>query len=105
MTGSQEVLGSRSTVNEKNERTTYVTWKGLEASRAEVERLSKEAVEELRGTQTGRSVFGGITFVIDPPRKIGEERTKGDGCMVLEKIQKENDIKETEAGRTEASGG
>lgn len=49
VTGSQEVLGKPIHSDEKNEKTTYVTWKGLEASRAEVERLSKEAVEELRG--------------------------------------------------------
>ena len=49
VTGSQEVLGKPIHSDEKNEKTTYVTWKGLEASRAEVERLSKEAEEELRG--------------------------------------------------------
>ena len=49
VTSSQDVLGKPIHSDEKNEKTTYVTWKGLEASKAEVERLSREAVEELRG--------------------------------------------------------
>ena len=49
VTSSQEVLGKPIHSDEKNEKTTYVTWKGLEASKEEVERLSREAVEELRG--------------------------------------------------------
>ena len=32
----------------KNEKTTYVTWKGIEAAKAEVKQLSEEAVKELK---------------------------------------------------------
>lgn len=46
-----EVLGKPIRSDEKNEKTTYVTWKGLSEAKEEVERLSKEAVEELRGLQ------------------------------------------------------
>lgn len=48
VTGTAEVLGKPVHSDEKNEKTTYVTWKGLEAAEAEVARLSEEAVEELR---------------------------------------------------------
>ena len=47
VTSTAEVLGKPIHSDEKNEKTTYVTWKGLEQAKAEVERLSKEAVEEL----------------------------------------------------------
>ncbi len=47
VTGSAETLGKPVHSDEKNEKNTYVTWKGLDASREEVARLSKEAVREL----------------------------------------------------------
>lgn len=48
VTSTQEELGKPIHSDEKNEKTTYVTWKGLEKAKEEVERLSNEAVEELR---------------------------------------------------------
>lgn len=48
VTSTAEVLGKPIHSDEKNEKTTYVTWKGLQNAKEEVERLSKEAVEELR---------------------------------------------------------
>ena len=48
VTSTTEILGKPVYSDEKNEKTTYVTWKGLEAAEAEVKRLSEEAVEELR---------------------------------------------------------
>lgn len=48
VTSTSEVLGKPIHSDEKNEKTTYVTWKGLEESKREVARLSEEAVEELR---------------------------------------------------------
>lgn len=48
VTSTTEVLGKPVHSDEKNEKTTYVTYKGLEASKAEVERLSREAVAQLR---------------------------------------------------------
>ena len=48
VTSTAEVLGKPIHSDEKNEKTTYVTWKGLEISGQEVEKLSVEAIEELR---------------------------------------------------------
>jgi len=45
MTGDEAKLGKPVGSDEKNEKTTYVTLHGLEASSAEVKRLSAEAVE------------------------------------------------------------
>ncbi len=46
--GSREELGKPVHSDEKNKKFTYVTWKGLEDAKKEVERLSMEAMEELR---------------------------------------------------------
>ena len=51
VTSTAEVLGKPIHSDEKNEKTTYVTWKGLEAAQAEVKRLSEEAIEELKGLE------------------------------------------------------
>lgn len=48
VTSTTEVLGKPVHSDEKNEKTTYVTWRGLEQAREEVARLSAEAVEELQ---------------------------------------------------------
>lgn len=48
VTGTEEVLGKPIHSDEKNEKMTYVSWKGLEASREETERLTREAVCELK---------------------------------------------------------
>lgn len=48
VTSTAEVLGKPICSDEKNEKTTYVTWKGLDEAKKEVERLSNEAVEGLR---------------------------------------------------------
>ena len=47
MTSSQEELGKPVHSDEKNQKTTYATMMGLERAGAEVERLSREAMEEL----------------------------------------------------------
>ncbi len=47
VTSSTEVLGKPVGSDEKNQKTTYVTLKGLEQSRADVEMLSKQAVRRL----------------------------------------------------------
>ena len=47
VTSTTEVLGKPVHSDEKNEKTTYVTWKGLEGARAEVSRMTDEAVCEL----------------------------------------------------------
>ena len=49
VTSTAEVLGKPIHSDEKNEKTTYVTWKGLDAAKAEVKKLSEEAIEELKG--------------------------------------------------------
>lgn len=47
VTSTAEVLGKPIHSDEKNKKTTYVTRKGLEKAKEEVERLSEEAVAEL----------------------------------------------------------
>ena len=51
VTSTTEVLGKPVHSDEKNEKTTYVTWKGLEGSRQEVARITEEAVRTLRTIQ------------------------------------------------------
>lgn len=46
-----EVLGKPTHSDEKNQKTTYVTWKGMERAKEEAERLSREAIRELRELQ------------------------------------------------------
>ena len=48
VTSTAEVLGKPIHSDEKNEKTTYVTWKGIEAAKAEVKQLSEEAVKKLK---------------------------------------------------------
>ena len=51
VTSTTEVLGKPVHSDEKNEKTTYVTWKGLEGSKQEVARMTEEAVCVLREIQ------------------------------------------------------
>lgn len=51
VTSTTEVLGKPVHSDEKNEKTTYVTWKGLEGSKQEVARMTEEAVRALRTIQ------------------------------------------------------
>ena len=48
VTSSLEVLGKPIGSDEKNSKMTYVAFEGLEKSIADVERISKEACDELR---------------------------------------------------------
>lgn len=48
ITSSQEVLGKPVGSDAKNQKTTYVTLKGLDAARAQVKALSDEAVKEMQ---------------------------------------------------------
>ncbi len=45
---TREVLGKPIHSDEKNQKTTYVTWKGMESAKKETERLSREAIQELK---------------------------------------------------------
>lgn len=56
ITSTTEVLGKPVHSDEKNEKTTYVSLHGIEASRAEVKRLSEEAIDLLHGLN-GNSEF------------------------------------------------
>lgn len=47
VTGEEEVLGKPVNSDEKNKKTTYVTVKGIEQAKADVDRYSKEAVQLL----------------------------------------------------------
>ncbi len=49
VTSTTEVLGKPVHSDEKNEKTTYVTWKGLEKAREDVPRMTEEAIQELEG--------------------------------------------------------
>lgn len=51
VTSSTEVLGKPVHSDEKNEKTTYVTLEGLEASRQAVENISREAIQLLQDQQ------------------------------------------------------
>ena len=48
VTSTTEVLGKPVHSDEKNEKMTYVVWKGMDASKQEVEHLSREAITDLR---------------------------------------------------------
>ena len=56
VTRSQEVLGKPVGSDEKNNKTTYVTLEGMEKAKAEVERLSDDALKLLAGLP-GRNEF------------------------------------------------
>ena len=43
-----EVLGKPVHSDEKNEKMTYVVWKGLDAAKQEVEHLSRKAISDVR---------------------------------------------------------
>lgn len=47
VTSTTEILGKPVHSDEKNEKTTYVTWKGIETSGNEVGRLTEEAIRQL----------------------------------------------------------
>lgn len=51
VTSTTEVLGKPVFSDEKNNKTTYVTFEGLEASAKDVEKLSKHALETINGFQ------------------------------------------------------
>lgn len=55
VTSTMEVLGKPINSDEKNQKTTYVTLYGIEESKKEVERLSKEAMEELKALKLEHS--------------------------------------------------
>ncbi|MBU3841271.1 MAG: polyprenyl synthetase family protein [Candidatus Ruminococcus intestinipullorum] len=48
VTSTTQVLGKPVKSDEKNEKMTYVVWKGLDKAKEEVEELSREAIKELR---------------------------------------------------------
>lgn len=56
VTSTTEVLGKPVHSDEKNLKTTYVTWKGLEEAKHEVENLSRKAIGELKD-QGGEASF------------------------------------------------
>ena len=49
VTGSAEELGKPIHSDEKNEKTTYVTWKGIDGAKALVDKLSREALQQMEG--------------------------------------------------------
>ena len=49
VTGSAEELGKPIHSDEKNEKTTYVTWKGIDGAKVLVDKLSREALQQMEG--------------------------------------------------------
>ena len=60
ITGQQEVIGKPVGSDEKNQKTTYVSIKGLEQAGKDVERISLEAVEILRTYDTSDGYLTGL---------------------------------------------
>lgn len=60
VTSSMEVLGKPIHSDEKNQKTTYVTLFGIEESKKEVERLSKEAMAELETLELADSFLSDL---------------------------------------------
>ena len=53
VTSTEEVLGKPIHSDEKNQKTTYVTLKGIEQAHKEVERMTEEAIDELKKFPAG----------------------------------------------------
>ena len=53
MTSTLEELGKPIHSDEKNQKTTYVTLKGIEQAHKEVERMTEEAIDELKKFPAG----------------------------------------------------
>ena len=65
ITGDEAELGKPIGSDEKNEKTTYVTLHGLEESKAEVEKLSNEAVDILSKYEgSGEFIVPLVTWMI-----------------------------------------
>lgn len=60
VTGSLEVLGKQTGSDEKNHKVTYVTLKGMEQAKADVERLSREAMELLDSFEEKNEFLKGL---------------------------------------------
>ena len=58
VTSTAEVLGKPIHSDEKNEKTTYVTWKGFDGAKKLVEQYSEEAIEQLRGLEPEDEYLG-----------------------------------------------
>ena len=57
VTSTTEELGKPAFSDEKNHKTTYVTFKGLESSKADVEKLSKRAIKTIEGFSGEKEFF------------------------------------------------
>ena len=55
VTSTEEVLGKPIHSDEKNQKTTYVTLKGIEQAHKDVERMTEEAIDELKKFPAGDS--------------------------------------------------
>lgn len=59
-TGTDEQLGKPSHSDEKNDKTTFVSIKGIEASQKEVEEMSQKAIEKLRKLPGDKEFLEGL---------------------------------------------
>lgn len=88
VTSTTEELGKPVHSDEKNEKTTYVTLKGLEKATRDVEVISQEALELLSGLDRRKCVSDTADTGTDTQEKIS-----GVDEVYLEQIHEANDIK------------
>jgi len=69
VTGTEAELGKPIGSDERNIKTTYVAWKGVDQAEREVERLSAEAVELLAGLPGNTEFFAGFVHSLEHRRK------------------------------------
>lgn len=67
---------------------TYVVWKGLDVAKQEVEHLSRKAISDVRALNPKDDY---LEILLE---SLIYRENKGAYLMLLEKIQKENDIKQ-----------
>ncbi len=68
VTGDEAVLGKPVLSDEKNNKTTYITLIGLEESQKTVEKLSNEAIEELKALGSGEFLIQLVNKLINRDR-------------------------------------
>lgn len=63
--GSEASMGKPAGSDEKNQKTTYVTLEGMDKAKKEVERLSREAAEDLDKLGSNEFLEGLIRFLVN----------------------------------------
>ena len=89
VTSTTEILGKPVHSDEKNEKTTYVTWKGLEKAKEEAVSSDGRGGRRTSFYRKRVRIYGGTA----PKTCIQRKIELGGSIMIIEMIQKENDIK------------